>query len=197
MKYLVILSLAVSSVSALGIPRSTGPETSGPGYEMCNDGDHVSNYLYSDPEDCHYFYSCQFNDHESHFIGYHFHCPMNTAFLENAQRCHHEEDIDTEEENAFVVEELLKLAEDDDDEKDYWIGGSRVDGEWGWNSGAPMTFVNWTPNKGFFFGDCLQLVRVDKYFFPGQAPLESFYFTPNTGLGCQYDFDNGFICEKE
>ena len=67
-------------------------ETSGPGYEACNDPDRTTE-LVADPTDCHFFYSCV-DSGEGYFIAYRMACPEYTGFEESLQRCEWESTVE-------------------------------------------------------------------------------------------------------
>jgi hypothetical protein len=73
-----------NSLQKMSIIRSREAETSGPGYDACNDSGRTTE-LVSDPADCHNFYSCV-DSGQGYFLAYLMHCPEFTAFEQNVQR---------------------------------------------------------------------------------------------------------------
>merc|ERR1711953_327101 len=105
-------------------------------------------------------------------------------------------EINTEEENAFVVAMVEEAAAADNNVgRDYWIGGVRgEDGTWRWQSGDPMDYTNW---NGGCPDDCQPDDRPDwrytqllKTGYPGT--FDTYYWVLDHGDGTG---DDGVICE--
>ena len=111
-------------------------------------------------------------------------------------------EINTEEENLYLIEMAEAAMVSNGDQLDYWVGAMETESGWMWLSGAPMAYSNWwggSPNgdqMGGLNGGCVQFLRKGKT-VPGT--LDTFYWArANTNEACtNKDGDNGLICEME
>ena len=108
-------------------------------------------------------------------------------------------EIESKDEDDFVIETALALATDENDGTDYWLGAEDVDGNGNWvwmTSGNPMTYTNWWSNHGKLNNTCMQLLKNG---MTRPKKLDSFYWTmaANGPNSCIKDGDNGIICEKK
>ena len=111
-------------------------------------------------------------------------------------------EINTEEENLYLIEMAEAAMVSNGDNLDYWVGAMETESGWMWLSGAPMAYSNWwggSPNgdqMGGLKGSCIQFLRKGKT-VPGT--LDTFYWArANTNEACtSSDGDNGLICEME
>ena len=105
--------------------------------------------------------------------------------------------MNTAEEDALVLsmaEEAIASGNNTlGQQLDYWTGGVKTDGVWGWRSGAPMVYTNWHSDNpdGLKGGPCTTLLKnlYDGY-SSYQWAAEPDHTTPDQA-------DNGVICEMK
>ena len=107
-------------------------------------------------------------------------------------------EIESKDEDDFLIEQALALSGSPTDQLDYWMGAEDPDhdGVWTWTtSGKPLVYTNWWRDMGRLNATCIQLLR-DGWTSPNA--LDSFYWAhASTGYECMdSDDDNGVICEK-
>jgi len=216
----------------------------GVGYAICSG---TESYYTVDPDDCHNFYGCVYDENAETFHVYKFECQDGLAYDETSHSCQEEAtvdrcwyacadgwdlfqnscyffsarnnkpntftkavkacqemdaylvEIDSKDEDDFIIEKAMSLASNDKDGLDYWMGAQDSDGDGIWNwatSGKPLIYSNWWTNHGSLNSTCVQLLKNGRT-TPGR--LDSFYWTMAAGRysseDCK-DGDNAFICEK-
>ena len=107
-------------------------------------------------------------------------------------------EIESKDEDDFVIENALKLATGENDGRDFWIGAEDLDedGQWTWTtSGKPVIYSNWWIDMGKLNSGCAQLLKNG---MTNPRKLDSFYWAQAAGnKDCSKDGDNGVICEKD
>lgn len=213
----------------------------GVGYSLCVG---TESYYRADPDDCHNFFGCVYDEHLDTFHVYKFRCQDGLAYEPESHSCQDEKGVDrcwftcpknwhlfqdscyfftrsrkdtfqdakqfcqdkgaylveieSKDEDDFIIEVATSMATGDGDKLDYWIGAEDLDrdGIWHWTtSGNPLVYTNWWTDMGNLNSTCTQLLKNGRT-SPGR--LDSFYWAhAAAGYKCNgKDGDNGAICEK-
>ena len=104
-------------------------------------------------------------------------------------------EIESKDEDDFIIEVALANANGDNDGLDYWLGAEKdQNGNWVWmSSGNPVTYSNWWTDHGRLDSNYVQLLKNGQ---TNPRKLDSFYWTMAANKGYN-DGDNGIICEKK
>merc|ERR1712141_157146 len=215
----------------------------GKGYAICTGSE---SYYTPDPDNCHNFFGCVYDEHNDFFHVYKFECQTGLAYDPNTHSCQDEMSVDrcwyacsedwtlfqescylfdkntqhntfmdakqacvdlggylveieTKEEDDFIINTVTEMANSKCENTDYWLGAEDLDndGIWTWTtSGNPVVYSNWWSNPGSLKSNCGQLLRKGS---TQPSCLDSFFWTlAAAGKDCVKgnDSDNGIICER-